>query len=82
MKGEQVLRIATDVGGTFTDLVYLHISKEGKQKIGTAKSDTTPPDYEKGVMDVFDSTKLDASSVDFFAHGTTVIINALTERKN
>jgi N-methylhydantoinase A len=81
MNGEEVLRIATDVGGTFTDLVYLHIAEDGKQEIGTAKSDTTPPDYEKGVMDVFAQSALDASSVNFFAHGTTVIINALTERK-
>jgi N-methylhydantoinase A len=58
MNGEEVLRIATDVGGTFTDLVYLHIAEDGKQEIGTAKSDTTPPDYEKGVMDVFTQSAL------------------------
>jgi N-methylhydantoinase A len=81
MSSDEVLRIATDVGGTFTDLVYLHISPRGKQQIGTAKSDTTPPDYEKGVMEVIGQAGLDPSAVDFFAHGTTVIINALTERK-
>ena len=81
MSAEETLRIATDVGGTFTDLVYLHISPEGTQEIGTAKSDTTPPDYEQGVMEVLKRTGLDASKVDFLAHGTTVIINALTERK-
>jgi len=81
MKDDEVLRIATDVGGTFTDLVYLHISREGIQKIGTAKSDTTPPDYEKGVMDVLRLSEVDITRVDFLAHGTTVIINALTERK-
>jgi len=81
MSSGGVLRIATDVGGTFTDLVYLHISPEGEQQIGTAKSDTTPPDYEKAVMKVIEQADLDPSAVDFFAHGTTVIINALTERK-
>ena len=81
MSAKELLRIATDVGGTFTDLVYLRISKDSKQEIGTAKSDTTPPDYEQGVMDVFSQAKLEASAVNFFAHGTTVIINALTERK-
>jgi N-methylhydantoinase A len=81
MSSDEVLRIATDVGGTFTDLVYLHISPEGEQRIGTAKSDTTPPDYEKAVMTVIEQTDLDPSAFDFFAHGTTVIINALTERK-
>lgn len=81
MSAEKVLRIATDVGGTFTDLVYLDISAEGAQRIGTAKSDTTPPDFEIGVMEVFQLAKLEAAAVDFLAHGTTVIINALTERK-
>jgi N-methylhydantoinase A len=76
-----VLRIATDVGGTFTDLVYLDIGADGRQKIGTAKSDTTPPDYEKGILDVLRLARLEAAAVDFLAHGTTVIINALTERK-
>ncbi len=81
MSANETLRIATDVGGTFTDLVYLKISSDGTQSIGTAKSDTTPPDYEQGVMNVFRQSELDAASVDFFVHGTTVIINALTERK-
>jgi N-methylhydantoinase A len=80
MSSNEVLRIATDVGGTFTDLVYLHISPEGEQRIGTAKSDTTPPDYERAVMTVIEQADLDPSAFDFFAHGTTVIINALTER--
>jgi len=81
MSSERVLRIATDVGGTFTDLVYLEISPEGEQRIGAAKSDTTPPDYEQGVIDVLRLAEVDAGAVDFLVHGTTVIINALTERK-
>ena len=81
MSSKEVLRIATDVGGTFTDLVYLHIGSSGKQSMGTAKSDTTPPDYEKGVMKVIEQADVDISAIDFLAHGTTVIINALTERK-
>lgn len=81
MKAERTLRIATDVGGTFTDLFYLDISPEGAQTIGSAKSDTTPPDFEIGVMDVIKMAEIDASAVNFLAHGTTVIINALTERK-
>ncbi len=81
MSVEKVLRIATDVGGTFTDLVFLEISPDGDQRIGAAKSDTTPPDYEQGVMEVLRLAEIDAAAVDFLAHGTTVIINALTERK-
>src|SRR5260221_592996 len=76
------IRIATDVGGTFTDLVYFETDTlSGKQSIRTAKVDTTPPDFEKGVLDVLAKGKVDIADVAFFAHGTTVVINALTERK-
>ena len=63
MSNDEVLRIATDVGGTFTDLVYLNISPDGKQQMGTAKSDTTPPDYERGVMEVLKQTELNPSEM-------------------
>ena len=47
------IRAATDVGGTFTDLVYFSTDPEtGRQEIVTAKSDTTPPDFEQGVLNV------------------------------
>ncbi|MCX5497793.1 hydantoinase/oxoprolinase family protein [Kaistia dalseonensis] len=80
--GEKTLRVATDVGGTFTDLVYFETDKAtGKQTIRTAKSDTTPPNFEAGVLNVLKKGDVDIEAVDFFAHGTTVVINALTERK-
>jgi N-methylhydantoinase A len=72
------MRVATDIGGTFTDLVYLD---EETGRVGTAKVDTTPPNFERGVIDVLRKAEVEASSVAFFVHGTTVIINALTERK-
>ncbi|MYH57743.1 MAG: hydantoinase/oxoprolinase family protein, partial [Boseongicola sp. SB0675_bin_26] len=75
-------RVATDVGGTFTDLVCFETDQDtGASRIVTAKSDTTPPDFEKGVLDVLERGGIDPSGVDFLAHGTTVVINALTERK-
>lgn len=75
------IRAATDVGGTFTDLVYLAVDDRGNQVVRTAKSDTTPPNFDQGVMDVIHKGGLDFSELDFLAHGTTVVINALTERK-
>ena len=79
---EKITRVSTDVGGTFTDLVYFETDLEtGVQTVRTEKSDTTPPDFEKGVLNVLEKAKVDVGSVDFFAHGTTVVINALTERK-
>jgi N-methylhydantoinase A len=76
------IRVATDVGGTFTDLVYFETdTATGRQTIRTAKVDTTPPNFEEGVLNVLAKGKVDIGSVAFFAHGTTVVINALTERK-
>jgi N-methylhydantoinase A len=75
-------RVATDVGGTFTDLVYLRTDPDtGLQEIVTAKSDTTPPNFEQGVLDVITKAGVSAADIGFLVHGTTVVINALTERK-
>ena len=75
-------RVATDVGGTFTDLVYFETDSDtGRQTIRTAKSDTTPPDFERGILDVLDKAAIDLPALRFFTHGTTLVINALTERK-
>jgi len=76
------IRAATDVGGTFTDLVYFSSNPEtGAQEIVTAKSDTTPPNFEQGVMNVIAKSGVMLGDVGFLAHGTTLVINALTERK-
>ena len=80
---QSVRRVATDVGGTFTDLVAFETTEAG-MRIVTAKSDTTPPNFEQGVLNVMTSLEeggIAAADVDFIAHGTTVVINALTERK-
>ena len=77
-----MIRVATDVGGTFTDLVCFETDTEtGKHSIVTAKTDTTPPDFETGVLNVLTKGQVDPSEVDFLAHGTTVVINSITERK-
>ncbi|PMG28848.1 5-oxoprolinase [Shewanella sp. 10N.286.52.C2] len=70
------VRVATDVGGTFTDLVYID---EGNVK--AVKSDTTAPNFEQGVVNAAIKAEIELSEVDFFAHGSTVVINAITERK-
>src|SRR5713226_1884887 len=72
------MRIATDIGGTFTDLVYLD---EKRGTVGVAKSSSTPADFAVGVLDTLRNAGVDAAATRFFVHGSTVIINALTERK-
>ena len=77
----RTIRAATDVGGTFTDLVYFVTDAEtGAQEVSTAKVDTTPPDFERGVMNVIAKSGVALEDVAFMAHGTTVVINAVAER--
>lgn len=71
------MRVATDIGGTFTDLVY--IDEDGTVCVN--KSHTTPPNFEQGVLDVIEKSKITPQEVRDLTHGTTVVINALTERK-
>jgi N-methylhydantoinase A len=76
------IRAATDVGGTYTDLVYYTIDGAGRcSDVRTAKVDTTPPHFEKGVMAALRKGGVSAAELEFFAHGATVVINAITERK-
>lgn len=70
------MRVATDIGGTFTDLVY--VDENGH--VGTSKSHTTSPHFEQGVVNVIEKSCIDQTAIERFIHGTTVIINALTER--
>ena len=78
----KTVRVATDVGGTFTDLVYFENDPvTGRQTIRTAKVDTTPPNFAQGILNVIKKARVTLSEVDFLAHGTTVVINALTERR-
>jgi N-methylhydantoinase A len=72
------MKLATDIGGTFTDLVYLD---EETGALGLAKASSTPPGFAKGIMDAIAKSGLDPKAVEHFVHGTTVVINALTERK-
>ena len=72
------MKIATDIGGTFTDLV--HIDDQGH--VGMTKAHTTPPNFEKGVLNAIKQCEeIDYQGVTSFIHGTTVVINALTEKK-
>ncbi|MDE0471414.1 MAG: hydantoinase/oxoprolinase family protein, partial [Ekhidna sp.] len=76
------MRVATDIGGTFTDLVCLEFDKEGSPKgVKASKANTTPSEFEQGIFDTIENAGLNFSEISFFAHGTTVVINALTERK-
>jgi len=71
-------RLAIDIGGTFTDLVALD---EATGEVTLEKALTTPANFADGVTDTMGKAGLDAGDVAQFVHGTTVVINALTERR-
>lgn len=77
------MRASSDVGGTFTDLVYYSVDAATGEcgEVMTAKSDTTPPNFDQGVIDTLTKSGVAIADLEFFAHGSTVVINALTERK-
>jgi len=69
-------RIGVDVGGTFTDTVYLD-EETGELRI--AKASSTPANYSDGILNSVDKIKDTLDDVQFFSHGTTVGVNALLE---
>ena len=71
-------RLASDIGGTFTDLVYFD---DASGTLSMAKSLTTPDNLTQGVVDTIKLSELEPSEVDFFVHGGTTVINTITERK-
>ena len=64
-----------DTGGTFTDLVVIGPSG----LLGIVKTPSTPPDFERGVLDSLERAAQLTSRIDFVAHGTTVGTNAVLE---
>jgi N-methylhydantoinase A len=72
------MRVASDIGGTFTDLVCLD-EKTGKMSVG--KASTTPKNFAEGVIQTLMKAGLKVPDTRFFVHGSTIVINALTERK-
>ena len=68
--------MAIDIGGTFTDLVCIDANGELRR----AKADSTPEALEVAVLEVLARSGVDPASVDSFLHGSTVVINAITER--
>ena len=74
------VRLAVDVGGTFTDIVLKTPSTQTTAKVLTTTS--TPEEAViAGAREVFASAGIDPASVDLVLHGTTLATNAILERK-
>jgi N-methylhydantoinase A/oxoprolinase/acetone carboxylase beta subunit len=75
-------RVAFDIGGTFTDFALLD---DASGELTVHKRLTTAHEPSAAVIDglaeLFDSAGVDAASVQNMTHGTTLVTNALIERK-
>jgi N-methylhydantoinase A len=75
------LRVGIDIGGTFTDLVFL--APDGT--LVTTKVLSTPQDYSVGIVNglsaAFSDHGVAADSIGQLMHGTTVATNAILEGK-
>lgn len=72
------MRISADIGGTFTDVVGLD---ETTGDVRYGKSLSTPGELTTGVMQGVSTLGLPLQEVQLFIHGSTVVINAILERK-
>ncbi|MBO0663116.1 hydantoinase/oxoprolinase family protein [Jiella sp. MQZ9-1] len=73
----QNLRVAVDVGGTFTDICIMD-EETGRIRIEKTSSTSDPID---GIMTGVGKAGIDLSKVALFSHGTTVATNALITRR-
>lgn len=71
------MRVAVDIGGTFTDAVV--IDDDGYTR--TAKSLTTPSRLYDGVLSALDHLGIDWTRLDSITNGTTAGLNAFLERR-
>ena len=74
------LKLAADIGGTFTDIV---LEKGKKRWSGKVLTTTASPEVAvlEGLQQVLRDADFKPSDVEVFIHGTTLATNALIERK-
>ena len=77
MASKPQLRIAVDIGGTFTDMAAFDEST-GKLLFGKALS--THGQLVNGIQATLDSADIDLRDGNLFLHGSTIAINTLLER--
>src|SRR5262249_21615229 len=73
-----MLRITVDIGGTFTDVVGFD-EESGELLLG--KSMSTPRNLVEGIFDAIKGSGSSLPRTSLLIHGSTVVINAVLERK-
>src|SRR2546426_9321645 len=71
------VRVGVDVGGTFTDLV----AWDGAGQMSALKVPTTPDNPAGGVLSGLAAIARAAGPCASLAHGTTLVTNAIVERR-
>ena len=76
-----MIRIGTDVGGTFTDFVA--VGPDGNPSVWKVPSVPDAPARAvlDGLPDLLGASQIDPVDVAFFGHATTIATNSLLERK-
>lgn len=72
------MRVAIDIGGTFTDVV---VFDEAKSSLALAKALSTPTELARGVEEGLTKAAVPLDQVLSLIHGSTVVVNAVVERK-
>ena len=75
-------RIGVDIGGTFTDFALFD---EGQSRMAVHKQLTTPSDPSRavlaGIAEILKRNSVAIGEVESVSHGTTLVTNAVIERK-
>jgi len=76
------MRIAVDVGGTFTDVILV---EDENSRFHYTKTPTTHDDLTQGVLngleDILNTSDISMASLSYLIHGTTIGTNAIVEGK-
>ena len=76
------VRIAVDIGGTFTDLQVFDESRGTLRELKTPTTPANPADgLVKGIAQAAERFGFDPADVSLLLHGTTIATNAVLERK-
>jgi N-methylhydantoinase A len=71
------LRVAADIGGTFTDVAAFD-ARQGRLLLG--KTLTTPSHLVQGILQGLEKAGITLEEAQLFLHGSTVAINTMLER--
>src|ERR671932_467038 len=76
------LRLAVDIGGTFTDLVLLDDQDGSIQVAKTLTTAANPAEgVERGLRQILEAAGQSGERVEQVIHATTLVTNAIIERK-